>query len=102
MSRLGRLAVAVIVLLATGLASAQGIPDSLRSFGRPEREQIMKSLELQGMNEADIGFDKKWAVDSFFRFRIVDDLLDHPLHGPDYCDSSALLVERFRENLPAL
>jgi HEAT repeat protein len=80
----------------------QRLPDSLRSFGKPEREQVQKALALQGITEPELGFDKKWATDSFFRLRIVDDLLDHPLHGPDYCDSSAMLVRNAGGNIPAL
>ena len=60
---------------------------------------MQKALDLQGMTELELGFDKKWAADSFFRLKVVDDLLDNPLHGPDYCDSSAWAVSESRLNV---
>jgi len=81
---------------------AERLPDSLRSFGKAEREQVQKALDLQAITEPELGFDKKWATDSFFRLKVVDDLLDNPLHGPGYCDSSAWAVSELGTNLPAL
>jgi len=82
--------------------SGQRLPDSLRSYGKAEQEQVKKALALQGILEPELGFDKKWATDSFFRLKVVDDLLDHPLHGPDVCDSSAMTVRDAGGNIPAL
>jgi HEAT repeat protein len=92
------------LLLAACVAASFGqrLPDSLRSYGKAEQEQVKKALALQGITEPELGFDKKWATDSFFRLRVVDDLLDHPLHGPDYCDSSAMIVRDAGGNIPAL
>jgi HEAT repeat protein len=91
-----------MLVTVTSAAHAQRLPDSVRSFGPEEREQLKRALSLQGMTEQELEFEKKWATDSFFRLRIVDDLLDHPLHGPDYCDSSAWVVQNLKDNIPAL
>jgi HEAT repeat protein len=83
-------------------ATAGKIPDSLRSFGAEERQQVLNALSLQGITAQELSFEKKWATDSFFRLKVVDDLLDHPLQGPDYVDSAAMLVQEWQDDIPAL
>jgi hypothetical protein len=46
-------------------------------------------MAAQGMKVDELGFFKQWAVDSFFRLKVVDRLLDHPLEVVAYTESTA-------------
>jgi len=63
---------------------------------------LHQALEIQGMKEKELGFYKFWAVDSFFRLKIVERLLSHPLEVPPYVESSARKVERLSRAPAAL
>ena len=52
------------------------------------------------MNVDELGFFKQWAVDSFFRLKVVDRLLDHPLDCAAYTESCAARTCSM-ESLPA-
>ncbi len=55
---------------------------------------LEEALRIQGMSEPELGFYKFWAVDSFFRLKVVDRLLSNPLAVLPYIESSASRVDR--------
>ena len=61
---------------------------------------IKLGMEAQGMRVEELGFFKQWAVDSFFRLKVVDRLLDRPLDVVAYTESTASRTVRL-ESLPA-
>ena len=64
------------------------------------RDAIQTGMAAQGMNVDELGFFKQWAVDSFFRLKVVDRLLDHPLDCAAYTESCAVRTCSL-ESLPA-
>jgi HEAT repeat protein len=56
------------------------------------RNTLDEALKIQGMQEPELGFFKFWAVDSFFRLKVVERLLSHPLEVLPYVESSAGMV----------
>ena len=64
------------------------------------RDAIQKGMTAQGMKVDELGFFKQWAVDSFFRLKVVDRLLDHPLDCAAYTESCAVRTCSL-ESLPA-
>lgn len=56
------------------------------------RRALDEGLTAQGMTEADLGFFKFWATDSFFRLKVVERLMSHPLAVTPYVESSAAIV----------
>lgn len=63
------------------------------SLSDNERAYIGRALEMMNMNEQQLGFEKRWATDSLFRFPIVDTLMNKPLYCFDYADICAAMVE---------
>ncbi|MCX6842209.1 MAG: hypothetical protein NTX53_08015 [candidate division WOR-3 bacterium] len=61
---------------------------------------IKAGMDAQGMRVDELGFFKQWAVDSFFRLKVVDRLLDHPLDVVAYTESTAARTIML-ESLPA-
>ena len=61
---------------------------------------IKAGMDAQGMKVDELGFFKQWAVDSFFRLKVVDRLLDHPLDVVAYTESCAARTCSL-ESLPA-
>ena len=92
-----KMVAAVLLLCACAVFAAQppviGI-DSL-SMGA-----IKAGMDAQGMKVDELGFFKQWAVDSFFRLKVVDRLLDHPLEVVAYTESCAARTCSL-ESLPA-
>ncbi|MEO0071751.1 MAG: hypothetical protein ABIK39_06690, partial [candidate division WOR-3 bacterium] len=58
------------------------------------RKTLDEALKIQGMSEPELGFYKFWAVDSFFRLKVVDRLLSHPLEVLPYVESVAGAVDK--------
>ncbi|MEO0009858.1 MAG: HEAT repeat domain-containing protein [candidate division WOR-3 bacterium] len=56
------------------------------------RRALEEALEVQGMREEELGFFKLWAVDSFFRLRVVERLLSGPLEVLPYVEGQAEVV----------
>ncbi len=61
---------------------------------------IKAGMDAQGMRVDELGFFKQWAVDSFFRLKVIDRLLDHPLDVVAYTESTAARTIAL-ESLPA-
>lgn len=69
------------------------------SLSKTEREKIKQALQIQGITETELGFEKKWALDSIYRLKIVTQLLDNPLQTPPYLDKSVKMVDSLKDNL---
>ncbi|MEO0079621.1 MAG: hypothetical protein ABIK44_02975 [candidate division WOR-3 bacterium] len=66
------------------------------------RATLNAGLQIQGIGEKELGFYKQWAIDSFFRLKVVDQLLDHPLETPGYTEQAAAKVCSLEERPVAL
>ncbi len=76
-----------IPLSGIELVAKERVPsDGLDSVSR---RALRDALEVQGMTEPELGFYKFWAVDSFFRLRVVERLLSRPLEVLPYVESVA-------------
>jgi len=84
----------VLVAIAAAAGPAAVGIDSL------SMSAIEAGMDAQGMKVDELGFFKQWAVDSFFRLRVVDRLLDHPLEVVAYTESTAARTIEL-ESLPA-
>ncbi len=84
-----------LLVLVTMVALATGKPSQL-SYGLDSitRATLQQSLRIQGMKARDLEFYKLWAVDSFFRLKVVEHLLGNPLAVLPYGESSAAKVNR--------
>ncbi|MEO0092598.1 MAG: HEAT repeat domain-containing protein [candidate division WOR-3 bacterium] len=69
------------------------------SLGKLEREKINECLQIRGITENELGFEKKWALDSIYRLKIITQLLDNPLQTPDYLDMSVGKIDNFKNEL---
>ncbi|MBS4015555.1 MAG: HEAT repeat domain-containing protein [Candidatus Latescibacteria bacterium] len=69
------------------------------SLSKTNREQINNALAIQGITENELGFEKKWALDSVFRLKIVTDLMDDPLKTPDYLDHSVNYIDKHQSSI---
>ncbi|MFO7676597.1 MAG: HEAT repeat domain-containing protein [bacterium] len=58
------------------------------------RGSLDAGFDALGVTAPELGFFKQWAVDSFFRLKAIDHLLDNPLEVAGYADSFA---SRFQE-----
>ncbi|MEO0075393.1 MAG: hypothetical protein ABIK31_04710, partial [candidate division WOR-3 bacterium] len=72
---------------------------STMSLSKADQEEIKKALQIQGITEKELGFEKKWAVDSIYRLKIVTELLDNPMHVPAYLDKSVRTVDSLKQGL---
>jgi hypothetical protein len=89
---------ASVVLVLVAVVSAA--PPSVVGIDSLSREAIQAGMAAQGMEVEELGFFKQWAVDSFFRLKVVDRLLDHPLEVVAYTESTAARTVSL-ESLPA-
>ena len=87
----------VLVALASAATPAKPAVIGMDSL---TRDAIQTGMAAQGMKVDELGFFKQWAVDSFFRLKVVDRLLDHPLDCAAYTESCAARTCS-RESLPA-
>jgi hypothetical protein len=69
------------------------------SLGQLEKFKISEALQIQGITEKELGFEKKWATDSGYRLKIVTDLMDNPLKTPDYLDASVLAIDSLNNKI---
>jgi hypothetical protein len=90
---MGALLIMAAVVAAESLPAMVGI-DSL------SMSAVKLGMDAQGMRVDELGFFKQWAVDSFFRLKVVDRLLDHPLEVVAYTESTAARTVEL-ESLPA-
>ncbi|MEO0076492.1 MAG: hypothetical protein ABIK19_02355 [candidate division WOR-3 bacterium] len=69
------------------------------SLGKIEKDYISKALQIQGISEKELGFEKKYASDSGYRLSIVTNLMDNPLKTPDYLDKSIAEINNFNNKI---
>mgnify|MGYP000200465177 CR=1 FL=1 len=79
------------ILLALALVASGPKPEVV-GLDSLTRQAIAEGLRIQGMTEPELGFYKQWAIDSFFRLKLVDRLLDYPLEVPEYVGRAAQAV----------
>ncbi|MBN2464788.1 HEAT repeat domain-containing protein [candidate division WOR-3 bacterium] len=89
----------VVLLVLAVVAAAESLP-AVVGIDSLSMSAIKLGLDAQGMRVDELGFFKQWAVDSFFRLRVVDRLLDHPLEVVAYTESTASRTVEL-ESLPA-
>ncbi|NPV13626.1 HEAT repeat domain-containing protein [candidate division WOR-3 bacterium] len=89
--------VSFLVLVLLGFVFGIGIK-KVDSVDALFQNTLNQALEIQGMKKEELGFFKFWAVDSFFRLKIVDRLLSHPLEVAPYVESSAARIERLSKS----
>jgi HEAT repeat protein len=89
---------ATVLLVLIAVVSAA--PPRVIGIDSLSREAIQAGMAAQGMKVDELGFFKQWAVDSFFRLKVVDRLLDHPLDAVAYTESCASRTCSL-ESLPA-
>ncbi len=92
----------ILVFSVLVLMTAAAVLASDPSLGDRERKYVKDALDILGMEEAELGFEKRWAVDSLFRLPIVDTLMARPLYCFDYADISRAEVEAQGGELPGL
>jgi hypothetical protein len=69
------------------------------SLDKSEQEKINQALQIQGITEQELGFEKKWSLDSVFRLKVVSDLMDDPMMAPEYLDQSIVQIDNYQSNL---
>uniref|UniRef100_A0A7V3UZG8 HEAT repeat domain-containing protein n=1 Tax=candidate division WOR-3 bacterium TaxID=2052148 RepID=A0A7V3UZG8_UNCW3 len=79
-----------VIFFGFNFGSPKSPVNGLDSLTRVTLEQ---GLKIQGMSEQELGFFKLWAVDSFFRLRVVESLLAHPLAVLPYVEEEAVKVK---------
>ncbi|MGQ9707545.1 MAG: HEAT repeat domain-containing protein [bacterium] len=80
----------LVVITSVSVAKIAMPNDGLDSVSRLA---LKEALRIQGMSADELGFFKFWAVDSFFRLKVVDRLLSRPLDVLPYVESLAGVVE---------
>jgi HEAT repeat protein len=88
----------VVLLVLVAVAFAE--PPAVVGIDSLSMSAIEAGMDAQGMRVDELGFFKQWAVDSFFRLKVVDRLLDHPLEVVAYTESTAARTIQL-ESLPA-
>jgi len=91
----------VAFVVAGGRLQAQEKP-AIAGLDSLARATLAAGLDIQGIGEEELGFFKQWAIDSFFRLKVVDRLLDHPLETPGYTEQAAAKVCSLEERPLAL
>ena len=79
----------VAAVLLVFVCAVIAAPPPVIGIDSLSREAIEAGMAAQGMKVEELGFFKQWAVDSFFRLKVVDRLLDHPLEVVAYTESTA-------------
>jgi hypothetical protein len=92
-----KLFVTVSLVLASLVSAA---PPAVIGIDSLSMDAIKAGMDAQGMSVDELGFFKQWAVDSFFRLKVVDRLLDRPLEVVAYTESTAARTIAL-ESLPA-
>ena len=91
-----RFAIGLLALIAVVSAA----PPAVIGIDSLSMSAIKTGMDAQGMRVDELGFFKQWAVDSLFRLKVVDRLLDHPLEVVAYTESTAARTVAL-ESLPA-
>jgi hypothetical protein len=92
-----KMSAAVLLVLVAVVSAA---PPAVVGIDSLSMSAIKAGMAAQGMKVEELGFFKQWAVDSFFRLKVVDRLLDHPLDVVAYTESTAARTIQL-ELLPA-
>lgn len=82
----------VVGFVTSALAFRSPVP--VVAFDSIPRAAFRRGLEVQGVDESELGFFKQWAPDSFFRLKDVDRMLDNPLEVVAYTESTAAVAGR--------
>jgi len=91
--------VASALLVLAAIAAADSLP-AVKGIDSLSMSAIKLGMDANGMQVDELGFFKQWSVDSFFRLKVVDRLLDHPLEVVAYTESTAARTVSL-ESLPA-
>jgi len=89
----------VLSLALAAVVAADSLP-AVKGIDSLSMSAIKLGMDANGMQVEELGFFKQWAVDSFFRLKVVDRLLDHPLDVVAYTESTATRTILL-ESLPA-
>ncbi|MEO0088288.1 MAG: HEAT repeat domain-containing protein [candidate division WOR-3 bacterium] len=60
---------------------------------------IKKGLEVLGIKENELGYEKRWAIDTIYRLFIIDSLFKKPLETPKYLDENVLFLNNNKDSL---
>ncbi|MFO7650361.1 MAG: HEAT repeat domain-containing protein [bacterium] len=77
---------------------AASLPDrawQAAGFDSVAGRALSGGLAAQGADPSELGFYKQWAIDSFFRLKVVDRLLDNPLECGSLIRAEADAASRF-------
>lgn len=88
----------LVILVSSGLA----IKPPQYGLDSVARAALNDALNVQGMKEEELGFFKLWAIDSFFRLKVVEQLLSHPLQVLPYGESQAKVARERHRNQAGL
>jgi len=78
----------ILSLVLVAVAAADSLP-AVKGLDSLSMSAIQLGMAANGMQVDELGFFKQWATDSFFRLKVVDRLLDHPLEVVAYAESTA-------------
>ncbi|MCS7249963.1 MAG: HEAT repeat domain-containing protein [candidate division WOR-3 bacterium] len=60
---------------------------------------IKKGLEVLGVEEKELGYEKRWATDTLYRLFIIDQIFEKPLLTPKYLDENVLFLNSNKDSL---
>jgi hypothetical protein len=67
-----------------------------------ENELLLKGLKIHNISGEELGFEKKWALDSIFLLKTVSKLMDNPLKTPEYIENTVKVLDTLKVNLDKL
>lgn len=62
-------------------------------------DYIKKGLKVLGIEEKELGYEKRWATDTIYRLFIIDQLFEKPLLTPKYLDEKVLFLNSNKDSL---
>ncbi len=60
---------------------------------------LKEGLKILGVNEKELGYEKRWATDTIYRLFIIDSLFEKPLTTPKYLDKTVLFLKNNKDSL---
>lgn len=60
---------------------------------------IKRGLEILGVKEEELGYEKRWATDTLYRLFIIDSLFKKPLDVPKYLDENVIFLNTNKDSL---
>lgn len=70
-----------------------------QSLDSSSLEFIKKGLKILGVEEKELGYEKRWATDTIYRLFIIDSLFKKPLATPKYLDETVLFLKSNKDSL---